>query len=243
MDIKLDMYEGPLDLLLKLIQKHEIDIFDLPIATLTQQYMEEVAKLPPNMEQLSEFLVMAATLLEIKSKMLLPRPKKEEEEPEDPREALVAKLLAYKQAQSIAEKLKEITPVGERVPSIGDLALIQEFQKETEATLPRNMPGLAELMAVFSDVINRKEERRDHVRSEFGSVQRERFSVTEKVSFIRDRLAQNGRLSLRTLFTDCRSKNEMVVTFLAVLEMIRRGLINATQPEPFSDVEVVPCAA
>jgi len=243
MEFKLDIYEGPLDLLLKLIQKHEIDIYDIPIATLTNQYLEEVAKMPQDMGQLSEFLVMAATLLEIKSKMLLPRPKKEEEEPEDPREALVAKLLAYKQAQNIAEKLREIAPMGERVPSIGDLPLIKEFQKEADTTLPADMPGLHWLMQVFADVMNRKEDRRDRVRSEFGSVQREKFSVTEKVAFIRERLDTNGRVSLRELFLDCRSKNEMVVTFLALLEMVRRGQIHARQPEPFSDVEVLPCQA
>jgi len=242
MEFILEAYQGPLDLLLKLIQRHEIDIYDIPIATLTNQYLQEIANLPPDMGQLSEFLVMAATLLEIKSRMLLPRPKTEPDaEPEDPREALVQKLLAYKQAQTIAQELGSLTPVGERVAGIGDTPLLQQLYQDASSQLPTDMATLSQLMEVFADVMSRKEDRRDPVRAGYGSMPRERFSVTEKVVRIRSMIAQYGRASLRALFIDCRSKNEMVVTFLAILEMVRQGMARASQSTTFGDVEVVPC--
>ena len=131
MEFILEAYQGPLDLLLKLIQRHEIDIYDIPIATLTNQYLQEIANLPPDMGQLSEFLVMAATLLEIKSKMLLPRPKTESGEPEeDPREALARQLIAYQQAQSLAALLNNLTPTGESLTGAGEQELLKSLAKE-----------------------------------------------------------------------------------------------------------------
>jgi len=241
MEVNLSAYSGPLDLLLKLISKNEIDIHDIPISQLTAQYLDEIAELG-DMEHLSEFLVMAATLLEIKSRMLLPRPKTEsEEEPEDPREALVQQLLAYSQAQSIAQELLDLTPVGEKFTNLGDMILIAALRKES--TPPPNLDTitLSRLAKVFADVIARKEERIDVIRAGYGEMPREKFSVTEKVAHIKNYLKNAGRLNLFALFYDCRSKNEMVVTFLALLEMVRRGMILAAQESAFADVEVIPC--
>ena len=239
MEVKLDAYEGPLDLLLSLIRRHEIDIYDIPISSLTNQYLEEIATLPRDMERLSEFLVMAATLLEIKSRMLLPRPKVEADgEPEDPREALVQKLLAYKQAQALVEEFQKLTPVGERVTNFGDVALLKQLSRDAKSELPQNMIPMSLLMEFFVDVMSRKEFRRDTVRADYGKMPRDRFTVTAKVVHIRRILYNHGKASLRALFSGCQSKNEMVVTFLALLEMMRRGEIRATQPEAFSDVEI-----
>lgn len=240
MDFVLDAYQGPLDLLLRLIQRDEIDIYDIPIAKLTNQYIQEIAKLPPDMGQLSEFLVLAATLLEIKSRMLLPRPKVEAEYV-DPRDALVERLLAYKQAQVIAQELDSRQPIGQRLIGWGDTPLLQSIAQETARTLPVNMASLQQLSNVFLSAIARKEDRRDNVRASYGSVPRERFTVAEKIATLYTCLATYGRASLRTLFEACSSKNEMVVTFLAVLEIIRQGKATAKQVAAFGDVEVLPC--
>ena len=247
MDVKLEAYEGPLDLLLKLIQQHKIDIYDIPISTLTDSYLQEIANITPDMGQLSEFLVMAATLLEIKSRMLLPRPKQEmDSEPEDPREALVQKLLAYKQAQAIAWELKTMHPEGERIPGMGDREVLAQLNLDARSALPEldiSLVSASYLLDVFIDIMSRKEDRRDTVRAGYGRMPRDRFTVVEKIAQMRELLGTLGRISLRFLFSACHSKSEMVVTFLALLEMVRQGEIRATQPESFGDVEVLPCPA
>jgi segregation and condensation protein A len=241
-EVRLDAYEGPLDILLTLIRRHEINIYDIPISTLTNQYLQEIANLPSDMEQLSEFLVMAATLLEIKSRMLLPRHKPETAgEVEDPREALVQKLVAYKQAQALAQELQKLSPIGERVTNLGDKQLLSQIKHEADARLPVNMVTVTQLMEIFADVMSRKENRRDTVRADYGKMPRDRFTVTQKVTYIRGILESRGRASLRALFSSCNSRNEIVVTFLALLEMVRQGEIRANQTEAFSDVEI--CAA
>ena len=240
MDVNLPAYEGPLDLLLKLIAKNEIDIYDIPISTLTAQYLEEIAVLPPDMEQLSEFLVMAATLLEIKSRMLLPRPKIEAEEaPGDPREALVQQLLAYAQAQALAKELDTLTPMGEKITGKGDRYLLQQMRAAAGSQPIMDNVTLQLLGKVFTDVLTRKESRTDIVRAGYGEMPRDRFTITDKVSFIQKTLSEKGRLNLFELFYACQSKHEMIVTFLAVLEMVRQGQVNAVQNEAFDDVEVV----
>jgi len=242
MDFKLDTFEGPLDLLLRLIQRSEIDIYDIPISKLTAQYLEVISKFPPNMEQLSEFLVMAATLLEIKSRMLLPRPKTQgnenEQEPEDPREALVRKLLAYQHAQAIAKELSNLTPVGDRITGTGDRDLIKQIQSTRDYQPVMDLISLSGLMEIFTDVMARRESRRDTMRAGYGEMPRERFTLTEKVQYMRQILNKEGELNLQALFLRCQSKDEMVVTFLAVLEMVRRGMARANQVSSFAEVDV-----
>ncbi|MCL2577906.1 MAG: segregation/condensation protein A [Defluviitaleaceae bacterium] len=239
MDVKLEKYEGPLDLLLKLIQRAEIDIYDIPISQITAEYMEVIANFPPDMEQMSEFLVMAATLLEIKSKMLLPRPKTEPDEPEeDPREALTRQLIAYQHAQELAVQLSTLTPVGERLTSTGDKEALEiltggRYSNPVEELIP--IPQLTEL---FTDIMRRAAEKIDTVRAGYGEMSKEKFTVTEKIGFVRKILQKKGRLSLSSLFMDCVSRHEMIVTFLALLEMVRRGMVSAVQPKTFGDVEL-----
>lgn len=243
MEVNLESYQGPLDLLLKLIRQHQIDIYDIPISTLTAEYIAAIEKLPPNMDELSEFLVMAATLLEIKSRMLLPRPKTEnpETETEDPRAALVEKLLAYKQAQLIAQELRRIGPEGgHRVAGRGDRPLLKQFNQDAKSTFETDVNTLQKLNDLFKDVMAKKEEKRDVVRAGYGKMPRDRFTIGEKVAYIRSALSVSGRASLRLLLTQCHSKNEMVVTFLALLEMIRQGEVKAAQESAFDDVDIIP---
>jgi len=240
LDVKLEVYAGPLDLLLRLIQKNEIDIYDIPIAKLTDDYLKAIENL--NMDDISEFLVMAATLLEIKSKMLLPRPKLENETFEDPREALAQQLLAYKQAQEIAEKISELTPLGDSLLGVGEKALFELLNEKNAADEPiSGLVSMSKLMEIFESVIKKVENKIDKTRAGYGNMPREKFSVTEKAGNIMETLKQNGRLSLKYLFLNCISKHEMIVTFLAILELMRRGKVHAVQAENFGDVEVIKC--
>jgi len=240
--IKIEAFEGPFDLLLKLIKKNEVDIYDIPISKITAEYLEAVANLPPDMEQMSEFLVMAATLLEIKSKMLLPQRVKENEndEPEDPREVLAQQLVAYSRAQELAKHLDALAPFGERLPGRGDREVFAQLTLD-EVFSPEPILetiSISQLTKIFADLMRRTADKIDIVRSGYGEMQREKFTVTEKISFIRKALQLQGRISLSALFVNCGSRHEMIVTFLALLEMVRRGMISARQNAPFDDVEL-----
>jgi segregation and condensation protein A len=175
---------------------------------------------------------MAATLLEIKSQMLLPRPKPiGDVEEEDPREALVQKLLAYQMAQTLAQQLHSLTPPGVRLTGAGELELAQE------ADAPPVLDGVSvnDLWETFTEIMQRRVARTDTVRAGYGEMPRERFTVPEKIALIRHLLTQ-GRVRLSMLFEHCGSRREMVVTFLALLEMMRRGILKARQDKDFADI-------
>ena len=243
MEVKLEAFEGPLDLLLQLIRRSQIDIYDIPIARVTAEYLETIANLPPDMGEMSEFLVMAATLLEIKSKMLLPRPKIEGEPVEDPREALARRLLVYQQTQVIAAKLGGLNPIGEWLTGSGERELLEQLAGDISGQPVMDLVSLPQLADIFENIMRRCAGRIDTVRAGYGEMPRERFTVPEKVKYIIKTLQNRGRLSLSSLFLRCHSKGEMIVTFLALLEMVRCGMINAVQPNAFGDVEVSPCPA
>jgi len=253
MEVKLAAYEGPLDLLLRLIQRNEIDIYDIPIAELTAQYLEAMAEIKENpqllaspetptafthMDQMSEFVLMAATLLEIKSRMLLPKPKPDNEaEEEDPREALVQKLLAYQEAQALAAELTRISPPGLRISGTGDPEFLDTVSADIDSQTPV-MEGieLSRLWDVFADIMSRRAARRDPIRAGFGEMSRERFTIPEKIAYINARISDDGHVQLFHLFEYCHTRIEMVVTFLALLEMVRRGMIRTRQSAAFDDV-------
>jgi segregation and condensation protein A len=219
-----------------------MDIYDIPIARLAEDYITAIAAFPPGMDELSEFLVMAATLLEIKSKMLLPQTKVEGEPEEDPREALTQQLLAYARAQELAGKIGEITP-REHAYAQPQHELLRKLTRdgEREGMPVMDLIPLGQLSDIFADVMKRVSDRVDHVRLGYGELPRDRFTVTEKIVFIAEQLVAAGRLSLVALFEACMSKREMIVTFLALLEMVRRGQIHATQKNTFEDVEIFTC--
>ena len=187
--VRLDAFEGPLDLLYHLIEKSEIDIYDIPIARLTDQYLEYLdAAEDRDMDGMSEFLVMAATLLEIKSKLLLPRPKNEEEEGMDPREELVQRLLEYK-------KIKDVTTEWRQYEEDAALTLYKEADKAVRQlkekepqSLEDYLQGVAmeDLYLAFRQVMARKETKVDHIRSSFKTVPKDLFTVQEKMEYIRD---------------------------------------------------------
>jgi len=240
MHIQLEAFEGPLDLLLRLIEKNEIDIYDIPMAQLTFQYLEAIRELSPSMDEISEFLVMAATLLEIKSRMLLPRYKPGEDSEEDPREALVRQLIAYKHCQALAEALKSVDDSGQRLFKMPEYPLMANTIYHSPEEWLEDVTA-DQLWQVFTDVMQRQALKVDTVRQNFGTVSRERHSVADKIRLISDCLKKSQRLRLSDLFVDCETREECVVTFLALLEMIKTNHVEVRQKNVFGEIEVMSC--
>ena len=230
-DIKLDVFEGPLDLLLHLIEKNKVSIYDIPIVEITNQYMEYIREMEKtySMESMSEFLVMAATLLKIKSKMLLPQPEKEEEE--DPREELVRRLTEYKMYKYAAEELK-------------DLSVPEEIKYYEEPIRPEEIVGditLEKLNQIFRMVMRRKKDREDPVRSHFGKIQKEKYKVEDRMDDIRRQIRGLKKINFRTLLDIQPVKEMVIVTFLAVLELMKVGEIKVSQEHNFAEIYLDSC--
>ena len=218
LNLRLDAFEGPLDLLLHLIQKNKVNIYDIPIALITDQYMEYINEAgKADLEVSSEFLVMAARLLYIKSKMLLPKHEElEEEEEEDPRQELIQNLVEYK-------KYKEVSSFFGDRKNICDFMYfkapgkINDFKVINNANMP-----FEKLAEAFSHVMERFEERNNPSKAAFeGIVGREPVPVKSKIKQVKKVLSNRGQVSFVSLFKEVRSKSEIVAIFLAVLELIR----------------------
>ncbi|MDO4531423.1 MAG: segregation/condensation protein A [Bacillota bacterium] len=240
-NIRLDAFEGPLDLLYHLIEKNEIDIYDIPVASLTEQYLAYLdAAEDRDMDGMSEFLLMAATLLDIKSKLLLPKTKAEEEEGPDPREELVQKLLEYKQIKEATESLREREEDAALVFYKEADASVEKLKEREPEELDVLLQGLTldDLCSAFRRVMERNETKVDRVRSSFRSVQRDLFTVSEKMEFIRDLLIlrPNGTTAFHSIFRENAGKMEKVVTFLALLELIKQKEVQITQERNFSEI-------
>ena len=244
-NIKLDAFEGPMELLLHLIAKNKMNIYDIPIAELTDQYLSCIDTLDPNsMESMSEFLVMAATLIEIKSRMLLPRPEDDEEEEEgDPREALVNRLIEYKRFKEMAGELDERQKdAGYSYYKLPDKELIDKIRKDVPKSIDDILYGadMDMLMDAFKEVLRRCEVRTDKVRAGFNSVTREIFTIEDKIKHITNLLTLNSRITFRSVFRRKASKNEIVVTFLAMLELIKIKKIYIQQDHLFDEIVISP---
>ena len=236
----LEAFEGPFDLLFHLIEKNEIDIYDIPIAQLTEQYIAFLEQAEyKNMDGMSEFLLMAATLIEIKSKLLLPKQKQEQPQ-QDPREELVNKLLEYK-------KFKEITEDFKKREETAALVLYKEADKAVEKLKQSNKQDLDldkflcgitldNLYEAFTEVMKRRETKVDRVRSSFKSVERDLYTIDEKIDYIRDLLILRPSVSFYTIFRPKAVKMEIVVTFLALLELIKMKEVSVSQKETFSEI-------
>ena len=237
--VKLQVFEGPLDLLLHLIDKNKIDIYDIPIVEITNQYMEYIKAMEKeDLNVMSEFLVMAATLLDIKCKMLLP---KEVNEEEDPRQELVEQLLEYKMYKYMSYELKDRELESERVmyktPTIP--------QEVMEYEQPVNLDELLEdltlqkLNHIFKDVMKRQVDKIDPVRSKFGKIEKEEVTVSDKLVFVTDYAREHKKFSFRTLLTKQSSKTQIVVTFLALLQLMKEGVLYIEpQEQPFDDIRI-----
>ncbi len=231
--LKLDMFEGPLDLLLYLIKKNQIDIYDIPISEITEQYMEYIEMMKMlNLDIVGDFLVMAATLMHIKSKMLLPPdPSDVPQEEEDPRDELVRRLLEYKKFKEIAEELKgkesQRQDLFTRVIDQEKLKEIKEDAREVyfEASL-------FDLITAFTKALRKVSEKTVY------SVSKEEYTVEQKIHTILHLLLDSSTILLTDLFGQCKSKMEIIVTFMAILELIRLREIVVLQKQLFGDIEV-----
>ncbi len=243
MQVRLDAFEGPLDLLYHLIEKNEIDIYDIPISKLTDQYLAYLdAAEDRDMDGMSEFLLMAATLLEIKSKLLLPKTVPEGEEGPDPREELVRKLLEYRKIKDAAEDWKEREEKAAQVLyKEADAALTDVLRQKQEVPLQALLEGITteQLYEAFQKVMQRKELRVDKVRSSFRQVQPDAFTVEEKMDFLRDLLRLRPKLSFFSVFRQKAGRMEMVITFLALLELMKRREVLVRQTKTFAEIEII----
>ena len=243
MDInfKLQVFEGPLDLLLHLIEKNKVNIYDIPIVEITNQYLDYVAQMErQDMDVMSEFLVMAATLIKIKAKMLLPKEEKQEEEVADPRQELVERLIEYKKYKYAALELKDME-VGASRSLYKSKTLPKEVVEYREEIDPAEIVkdiNLAKLNAIFQDVMKKMTNKVDPVRSKFGRIEKEKISVDDKMKSIREQMKGLQGINFRTLLEAQATKFDVVVTFLAVLELIKTGCIVVRQQRHFGEIYI-----
>lgn len=239
LNFKLQQFEGPLDLLLHLIEKNKIDIYDIPIVEITAQYMEYIrAMREANLDIMSEFLVMAATLLRIKSKMLLPIEDSEEDEEEDPRAELVKQLLEYKMYKYMSYELRDrqvdANNIMFKVPTIPDEVSKYETPVDVEELM--SDITLSKLNSIFNAVIKRQKNRVDPVRSTFGKIEKEEVSLEDKMNYMLEFARNHRNFSFRQLLEGGRSKMDTIVTFLVILEMMKAGQIFIVQEHTFDDI-------
>ena len=238
--LKLENFEGPIGLLYHLIEKNKIDIYDIPIAEITRQYMEVINDAQKrNMEVMSEFLIMAASLLEIKSRMLLPKPKNEEEEEgEDPREELIRKLIEYKKFKEAAEAFKEREESASyTVFKKPDISL-EMFKEKEKQEIDEILKGVTfnDLMKAYQDVMSRKELKVDRVRSSFKAVVHDNFTISDKITYIKEMLIISPVVKFWEIFREDTTRAEIVVTFLAMLELIKTKAVDISQSENFGEI-------
>lgn len=244
LEIKLDIFQGPFDLLLKLIDKNKIDIYNIPISKLTDDYLSYIKNMEKtDLEEASEFIIMASILLEIKSKMLLPKEKDIETEEEiDPREELVKKLIEYKKYKIIAKKLSETEVFLEKVVfKPADKTTLNAIKQPQDLKLDELLEGidLNTLYNIFESVLKRKDEKTDKIRSNFKSVTKALYNINDKINYIKDLIFLENKISFNKIFEESNSKVEIVVTFLAVLELIKSKDIKVLQDNIFGEITII----
>lgn len=228
---KLPRFEGPLDLLLHLIKRDEMDIHDIPIAQITGQYLRYIELMRMlDLDVAGEFLVMAATLMRIKARMLLPVQQPGDDEDEgDPREELVQRLIEYRQFKEAAEQLKEHE---------GQRRLLFERgivpTEDDAGPLPLAPATLFDLLDALNRVLARVPQRTVY------EVQTEVYDVEDKMSLIARTVAEEGELSFFVLMSACRARMEIVVSFMALLELVKLGQVLVAQNDNFTDIRILP---
>jgi segregation and condensation protein A len=227
MEVFLETFEGPLDLLLYLIRKQNVDILDIPVAEITRQYMEYIELMRVvKLDLAAEYLVMAAMLAEIKSRMLLPRPESAEEDEEDPRAQLVRRLQEYERYRQAAMDIEDRPRMGREI-----FPVAVEFDR-SQIQRPEPTVSLYELLDAFRDVLVRVEKHRHF------KIDREVLSVRERMSQILERISGVEFARFESLFDPSEGKMGVVVTFIAMLELIKDSLLAVIQAEPFAPIHV-----
>jgi|SRR5947209_6289612 len=235
--VKLEIFEGPLDLLLYLIKRDELDIYDISLERITKQYLDYLQAFKElNIDVAGEFVVMAANLMYLKSRSLLPvdlQPPEEDAEEDDPRWDLIRQLIEYKKFKEAAAQLQVRQLEQERI-------FVREPQAIEIAPAPLRLGevGIFQLINAFQNVIKRLDARED-LQEIFG----EHYTVSDKISWILQRVGDGVPLKFTDLFAAMASRVEIVVTFLALLELIRLKQVRATQANPFDEIEIAAAAA
>jgi segregation and condensation protein A len=235
---KLEAFEGPLDLLLHLIDKNKVNIYDIPIVEITEQYLAYVKGMDAiNLDIMSEFLVMAATLIRIKSQMLLPKDKTKAEEI-DPRQELVDRLLEYKMYKYISLELKDKELDADRIlyRSQNIPKEIEDFREDVNISELLSGLSLAKLHQIFQTVMKRQVDKIDPIRSSFGKIEKEEINLNEKMDSILEYAKSNHAFSFTLLLMNQSGKMEVIVSFLAVLELMKVGEITINQDDLFEDI-------
>jgi segregation and condensation protein A len=232
LEVFLDAFEGPLDLLLYLIKRQNLDILDIPIAQITSQYMQYIDMMKElRLDLAAEYLVMAAMLAEIKSRMLLPQPEEQEHEEQDPRSELIRRLQEYERYKQAAEDLHEHPQVGRDV----FLTLVEVPDKHINRPCPD--VELKEILLALKDVIHRADLFSSH------HVTREPLSLRERMSYVLETARIDSFVEFTNLFDLSEGRQGVVVTFMAVLELLKQGLLDLVQSEAFAPIYVKARAA
>ena len=239
--VKLQVFEGPLDLLLHLIDKNKVNIYDIPIVEITQQYLDYIHEMQKeDLNVMSEFMVMAATLIDIKCRMLLPKEVNEEGEEEDPRAELVQQLLEYKMykymSYELRERMNEAAKTFYKKSSIPKEVLEYEQPVDTDGIL--DGLTLGRLNEIFQNVMRRREDKIDPIRSKFGQIEKEEVSLPDKLDYVELYARKHKKFSIRDLLQKQCSKTQIVVTFLAILELMKSGIIRIHQEQIFDDIQI-----
>ena len=239
--VKLEAFEGPLDLLLHLIDKNKVDIYDIPIVEITRQYLEIIKQMKTqDMNVMSEFLVMAATLVDIKCRMLLPREKNEEGEEEDPREELVARLLEYKMYKCMSQELKDRQVDAEK-SLYREKSLpkeVEDYRQPVDYEALLGTMTLDRLHEIFKSVIKKQEEKIDPIRSRYGNIEKDEVDMDRKASYVEEYARTHKTFSFRKLLEQQHSKMEIIVTFLIILEMMKTGQLLIAQDNMDEDIRI-----
>ena len=239
--VKLEVFEGPLDLLLHLIDKNKVDIYDIPIVEITEQYLDYIKQMESeDMNVMSEFLLMAATLIDIKCRMLLPKEVNEEGEEEDPRAELVQKLLEYKMYKYMSFELRD-----RQVDAARNMYRAQKLPEEVAAYKPpinyEELVGdmtLNKLHEIFKSMVKKQEDKIDPIRSQYGNIEKEEIDMDAKMLYVEAYAKEHKSFSFRRLLEKQSSKMEIIVTFLIILELMKTGKITISQENIFDDIVI-----
>lgn len=233
--VRLDVFEGPMDLLLHLIEKDEIDIYDIPISYISEQFIQFINKMEDlNLDITSDFLVMSATLLEIKSKMLLPKKitisEEGVEEEEDPRAELVKKLIEYKKYKNAAKELRLLEEIQHKVfyKPKEDLSDLHDEQLEIEGL------KVDLLVKSLSRILEKKTKENSHLF--INEIQRDEYTLEKCIDIIKERVNDNETIKFSSLIEDKSSRSEIITYFLSLLELLKAKYIKVFQEEDFSDI-------
>lgn len=242
LSVKLEVFEGPLDLLLHLIDKNKIDIYDIPIVEVTDQYLEYIKQMQTeDMNIMSEFLLMAATLIDIKCRMLLPKEVNEEGEEEDPRAELVQRLLEYKMYKFMSYELRD-----KQLDATKNFYREQHFPKEVASYRQPIDYGeligemnLQKLQDIFKSIVKKQEDKIDPIRSNYGNIEKDEIDMDAKTVFIQEYIMNHQKCSFKQLLEKQNSKMEVIVTFLIILELMKMGSISIAQEQIFDDIYII----